>query len=79
MTDSLEEEVEALRERVLALETALHDKLDLNLGPEFERSEEATASVCEDCGLMFTDGLDDGDRCPWCGAYQTDAPDEVEV
>jgi len=79
MTDTLEEQVEALTERVLALETALHDELDVDLGPEFERPEDVTATICEDCSLMFTDGLDDGDRCPWCGADQTDAPDEVEA
>jgi len=79
MTDRLEEQVEALTERVLALETALHEELGVNLGPEFEASEAASATLCEDCSLMFTNGLDDGNRCPWCGAEQTDTTDEVEA
>lgn len=73
MTDRLEEQVEALTERVLALETALHEEHGFNLGPEFEASEAASATLCEDCSLMFTNGLDDGDRCPWCGAEQTES------
>jgi len=79
MTDRLEEQVEALTERVLALETALHEELGVNLGPEFEASEAASATLCEDCGLMFTDGLDDGHRCPWCGAEQTGSASGVDA
>ena len=76
MTDRLEEQVEALTERVLALETALHHELDMNLGPEFEPPENPKMTLCDECGIMFAVDVENGMTCPWCGTtqdYQTEA------
>jgi len=72
MTDTLEEEVEALRERVLALETALYDELDVRLGPKYGPRQRPQMTECDDCGIMFAVDVSNGLKCPWCGTLQSD-------